>query len=177
MEFVKFGKIPRLMRDIVITEKIDGTNASILIGEGGEFLCASRNRIISVDDDNAGFARWAQENRNELMLLGPGHHFGEWWGKGIQRGYGMNNKRFSLFNTSRWADDNIRPKCCHVVPVLYQGVFSEAEIRNALERLDSGGSVASRGFMSPEGVIVYHTAANLMFKVTIDDRGKWSEST
>ena len=31
--FVEFRKIPRLNRDIIITEKIDGTNASIVIEE------------------------------------------------------------------------------------------------------------------------------------------------
>ena len=31
--FVEFPKIPRLKRDIVVTEKIDGTNASILVPE------------------------------------------------------------------------------------------------------------------------------------------------
>jgi hypothetical protein len=31
MEFEAFPKIPRLKRDMVITEKIDGTNACVLI--------------------------------------------------------------------------------------------------------------------------------------------------
>mgnify|MGYP001595560836 CR=1 FL=1 len=30
-EFVEFRKIPRLNRDVVITEKIDGTSAQVLI--------------------------------------------------------------------------------------------------------------------------------------------------
>jgi len=32
-EFIPMPKIPRLMREMVITEKLDGTNASILIRE------------------------------------------------------------------------------------------------------------------------------------------------
>jgi hypothetical protein len=31
LEFVEFQKIPRLKREIVITEKIDGTNAQVFI--------------------------------------------------------------------------------------------------------------------------------------------------
>ena len=38
MEFIKFEKIARLNREIIITEKIDGTNAQICITEDGEFL-------------------------------------------------------------------------------------------------------------------------------------------
>lgn len=44
MEFTSFPSISRLSREIVITEKIDGTNASIYIGENGEFLTGSRTR-------------------------------------------------------------------------------------------------------------------------------------
>jgi hypothetical protein len=79
----------------------------------------SRSRWITPDDDNFGFAAWVEANRDELLTLGPGRHFGEWWGSGIQRGYGLpkGEKRFSLFNVSRWGES--RPACCHVVPVLY----------------------------------------------------------
>jgi hypothetical protein len=31
MDFVGFPKVPRLSREVVVTEKIDGTNASVLI--------------------------------------------------------------------------------------------------------------------------------------------------
>lgn len=36
LEFEAFQKIPRLRRDCVITEKLDGTNAQVHITEGGE---------------------------------------------------------------------------------------------------------------------------------------------
>jgi hypothetical protein len=103
-EFQEFPKMPRRSRDVVITEKIDGTNACVFIGEDGEFLAGSRTRWITPEDDNFGFSRWAHENKDDLLTLGPGRHFGEWWGSGIQRKYGLTEKRFSLFNTSRWVD-------------------------------------------------------------------------
>ena len=84
MEFQEFGKIARLSRECTITEKIDGTNASIFIGENGEFLIGSRSRWITPEEDNYGFAKWALTNKEELLKLGVGHHFGEWWGIGIQ---------------------------------------------------------------------------------------------
>ena len=165
MLFESFGKIARLSRPIVITEKIDGTNACIAIDERGGFYTGSRTRWITPEDDHFGFSRWAHENKDELLKLGPGRHFGEWWGAGIQRGYDMKEKRFSLFNTSRWSDE--RPSCCGVVPVLYAGVFSSLAVDGALYNLTYGGSLASPGFMRPEGVIIYHADANTYFKKTI----------
>jgi len=165
-EFTGFPKMARLSREIIITEKIDGTNAQICITDDGEFLVGSRTRWITPVSDNHGFARWAYEHKDELMALGVGQHFGEWWGQGIQRGYGLTEKRFSLFNVSRWND--LRPACCHVVPTLYRGIFNEGEIIRCMHMLNGYGSQASPGFMKPEGVIIYHTAAGIGFKKTLE---------
>lgn len=164
-EFIEFPKIARLSREVIVTEKIDGTNASIFIGDDGAFLTGSRTRWITPEDDNYGFSRWAHEHKDELLALGPGTHFGEWWGQGIQRKYGLTEKRFSLFNTHRWADS--RPACCHVVPVLHTGILDTARIQGVLDVLASNGSVAAPGFMNPEGVVIYHSAGNVGFKKTI----------
>lgn len=164
--FEPFPKIPRLKRECVVTEKIDGTNAQIIITESGELFAGSRNRLITVGDDNYGFARWVQDNREELLKLGQGRHFGEWWGAGIQRGYGLEkgDRRFSLFNADRWADESTRPSCCGVVPILYRGVFNSNQIDDCITALNAG-SVAAPGFMHPEGVIVWLSAARSYFKI------------
>jgi hypothetical protein len=168
MDFVEFNKIARLSRNCVVTEKIDGTNACITITDEGEFLVGSRTRWITPEDDNYGFAKWAHANRLELMKLGLGQHFGEWWGLGIQRNYDLKEKRFSLFNTARWSDDFIRPTCCSVVPVLYTGPFDTTMIGVVLEELRRRGSTAAPGFMKPEGVVVWHEAARILFKKTLE---------
>lgn len=175
MEFKEFSKIARLSREMVITEKIDGTNGQIYIGENGEFLVGSRTQWITPEKDNFGFARWAYDNKDELMKLGPGSHFGEWWGNGIQRGYGLakGEKRFSLFNVARWNDYTTRPKCCEVVPTLYTGIFDTNKILDVLEMLKNHGSAAALGFMKPEGVVIYHTAAKIMLKKTIEKDEEW----
>jgi len=165
-EFEAFPKIARLRRTVIITEKIDGTNAQVFIGEDGTVRAGSRSRWITPEDDNFGFARWVAEHVDSLRELGPGRHFGEWWGEGIQRRYGLSEKRFSLFNVGRWGED--RPACCGVVPVLYQGPFTTDAVEAALENLRANGSSASPGFMNPEGVIVFHVASREMFKVTIE---------
>lgn len=188
--FVEFPKIARLSRDCLITEKIDGTNAQICITEDGQFLIGSRTRWITPADDNHGFARWAMEHKDELIGLGVGRHFGEWWGSGIQRGYGLTKgeKRWSLFNVSRWclhyqepqrietADPRIEkwqerlPACCDLVPVLWRGNFEDIgdASRGVLELLRIHGSVAAPGFLKPEGIIAFHVAGNVGFKKTLE---------
>lgn len=110
-----------------------------------------------------------EENREALLTLGPGRHFGEWWGQKIQRGYGLKGKRFSLFNTSRWGmDTETLPACCGVVPVLYHGQFFMEQVDAALLKLQVDGSVAAPGWMQPEGIVVYHVAGNHMYKKTLD---------
>lgn len=203
--FKEFQKIPRFYRDIIVTEKIDGTNAQITIvdrkGEPDPAIAAdpvalvddyslyagSRNRFLSVKDDNFGFARWVQDNMAGLSHLGPGTHYGEWWGSGIQRGYGLEKgqKRFSLFNVGRWTTDpngsedlDLLPPVPRLglVPVLYQGPQVNASgqdmVRESLKKLQFSGSAAARGYRNPEGVVVYHThARQYVGKVTLGDDG------
>lgn len=182
MTFEAFPKIKRLSRECVVTEKIDGTNASVFIdpsmtatdappvASAGDFYlwAGSRSRWISPgkSTDNFSFAAWVRDNAEQLVTLGVGRHYGEWWGHGIQRGYGQTRKRFSLFNAERWGDT--RPECCDVVPVLYRGNFETTAVDYALDSLRVDGSRAAPGFMQPEGVIVYHTAARTMFKKTLE---------
>ncbi len=194
-EFVEFPKIPRLSRDCIITEKIDGTNAQVFIGEDGQMLFGSRTRWITPEQDNYGFARWATEHRDELIKLGPGRHFGEWWGQGIQRNYGLTEKRFSLFNVERWCLHGKEPKqiptsdpravkmqgvlppCVGMVPILVRGIFSTVIAEVALDFLRDYGSQAAPGFRQPEGIIVFHIAGNFGFKKTIDKDEEHKSST
>ena len=200
IEFHKFQKIPRLNRDMIISEKLDGTNAQIYVAEQAEIdewvngpetadwvyefgnrvtveheldhdqdlilFAGSRNRWISRADDNYGFAKWVANNRRDLARLGIGLHYGEYWGQGIQRNYGLKEKRFSLFNVSRWENPLERPNCCHCVPVLYEGPFDTDNVNETIHRLEHYGSKAVPGWMDPEGVVVFHVGANSYFKVT-----------
>jgi len=188
-EFTQFPKMARLYRECIVTEKIDGTNAQILITEDGDLFAGSRTRWITPSDDNFGFAAWCEDYRDELLKLGPGRHFGEWWGRGIQRGYGLSTRRFSLFNVSRWCEYNQEPQqiptadprvvkmqqrlpeFCHLVPVLYRGEFDTALINGAMTMLKAEGSKAAPDFMNPEGIVVFHVAGNVGFKFTIGGDG------
>jgi hypothetical protein len=223
-EFIEFKKIARLNRDIVITEKIDGTNAQILVevalteDRGGSragkepagdevavvqafdpddptrgitygVSSGSRNRWLQPGkQDNFGFAGWVKDNANELVtLLGAGRHFGEWWGAGVQRRYGQATKRFSLFNVHKYGEVKavIGDVPVDSVPVLYRGPwFIEGSMHcsplpcqtwapvSALILLQATGSLASPGFMNPEGIVVFHEASGQLFKATIKDDEK-----
>lgn len=202
-EFVGFQKMARLSRDCVVSEKIDGTNAQVYIVEQDGFhlsdalyqsdglalFAGSRKRWVYPESDNFGFAGWCVDHGDELLELGPGRHFGEWWGQGIQRHYGLTERRFSLFNTIRWCLHDAEPErivtgdprqekyqervpaCCGLVPVLYRGPFDTETIDCILDSLEVQGSAAVDGFMNPEGIVVYHIAANTAFKKTLGDDG------
>lgn len=180
-EFKAFEPISRLKRGCVITEKIDGTNALVHVSDDGTTVMAgSRSRWITPAADNFGFATWVADHADELRSLGPGYHYGEWWGAGIQRRYGLKEKRFSLFNVGRWGaggkDETKRPACCHVVPVLYRGAFDLHNIEVVAAELKRQGSMAAPGFMDPEGIVVYHEAARALFKFTLDGDGHKHEA-
>ena len=200
LEFTEFEKISRLNREIIVTEKIDGTNGQIHIrpadgqlehgfdaqievdGVAHYIRAGSRNRWVAHvgGDDNNGFGRWVYQHAHELAALGAGAHFGEWWGSGIQRKYGLTEKRWSLFNVGRWVRDDglglrgpladkqqYAPACCHVVPILAQRV-GFADIGDVLGSLETYGSSAAPGFMKPEGIVIFHTHSRSLFKVTLE---------
>jgi len=192
-QFKAWAKIPRLRRGCVITEKIDGTNAHILIRVlpatevvppdplitavvGQTLLYAGcRTRYITPEADNFGFAHWVRENAETLVKLGEGRHYGEWWGSGIQRTYGLNEKRFSLFNVSRAEtyspEDKLLLGAVGVgwVPVICDGDFTDGTVGAALEDLRLNGSKAAPGWMKPEGVVVFHKASGGLFKATLEN--------
>lgn len=170
--FEKFPKIPRMKDgtlEVVITEKLDGTNAQVYITEDRKIFAGSRNRWIFPGDDNYGFAKWVDENKDELVEgLGHGHHYGEWWGAGIQRRYGMDTKQFSLFNTHRWGDHNPPPCGIGVVPVLWSGNYYDKVITDVMTLLKEQGSKAAPGFMKPEGIVIYFPQTRHLAKATFE---------
>lgn len=206
MEFQAWPSIPRLSKErVVVTEKIDGTNSAVRIrlyddnteddistavgctlvdGNLYHVWAQSRKRFLqpSKATDNFGFAGWVYENISALVrILGPGDHYGEWWGSGIQRGYGLTEKRFSLFNAPRWFE-TLHPtearseiSNLYIVPMLFMGQFYDLNIRELREALYTQGSKAVSGGRAAEGMIVYLRELNASYKVLLenDDIHKW----
>lgn len=225
--FKAFPKIPRLASPFTITEKLDGSNGTIVIasvaeatersldgtlrlsermqadivatvpnGDDDTFLifAQSRNRFITPQSDNSCFAAWVKANAEILVeKLGPGHHAGEWWGSGIQRGYGLpkGERRFSLFNVGRFRRPGLPgfdPKRhvnpfvpdigLDVVPIMSEWLFDHdlRDISHAVDRaimdLTLNGSHAAPGFNRPEGVVLYHGRSGQLFKSFVCDAEK-----
>lgn len=207
-EFKSFPKIPRLEKlSWSITEKLDGTNGIIeivkasdkewgqvpsvppetisVVERNGDYfaiLAGSRSRWLNPEvkgGDNYGFGGWVQGHAKELFnLLGVGTHYGEWWGNGIQRGYGLSKKYFTLFNPQRYphlppafkqiACDNL----LGVVPTLYTGAGT-SDLTHAVEFCISGlmgESMAVPGFKHPEGFVL--RLGDKLHKVIINDGPK-----
>lgn len=184
--FEPFPKIPRLNNTPwVLTEKLDGTNGQVAVWDicdedeiphgatmvedsGHTWLvrAGSRSRWLTPDSDNFGFAAWVKANAAQLVHLGPGRHFGEWYGCGIQRGYGLDGKRFALFNATKWADPSVRPACCEVVTVLatVQGAKLNQAVDRGLEQLRLYGSQHVLGYPKPEGIVIWHKASGQLYK-------------
>ncbi len=170
IEFKAMEKIPRKNPfTVTISEKIDGTNACIVIEDNEIVGVQSRKRFITPEDDNYGFAQWVEENKVGLLAMGDGHHYGEWAGVGIQKNpLKLEKKHFFLFNTFRWNENNPnRPECCDVVPVLYQGELKPDTIPTLLDRMKDDN-------VTHEGVVVYFHAFRKYTKHTIKSPdGKW----
>jgi len=166
-KFQKWPKTPRPDRfNIIITEKIDGSNAQILIEDGEITMVGSRNREIfpGGNRDNAGFAGFIQENAEEIChLLPDGRHYGEWAGPGIQRNpLNLPEKLFFLFDPYRYRNkDNpaltmALPHRFRVVPQLYFGPLDVYTINSEYENIKECTCVNEPGSHgnSGEGIIV-----------------------
>lgn len=202
--FEKISKFTGI--NMTITQKIHGTNAQIIIVPVNDFSpkdqsevdavnadimspfvwvegklyqleIGSRTRFIVPGDDNYGFARFVRENKVEIVAkLGPGTHFGEWAGPGINSGEGLKEKMFVLFNHYRFPPERPLPKNCTVVPILYTGPYSDQAVRDVLLDLKTNGSKLSPGFMRPEGVVI-EVAGKRYKKVFEPEETKWTQGS
>ena len=127
------------------TVKLHGTNASVCFNAENGFWAQSRENIITIEKDNAGFAFFAESHKAELCSLMyellDTHQidskiytisiYGEWAGKGIQKGVGISqlDKAFYVFGVkvsnsedkdfkSYWIDSsNVRNAECRIFNV------------------------------------------------------------
>lgn len=174
MEFKAFPEIKKLGSVVMsITQKIHGTNAHIIVyrkpakeiqyadvhevrvlEDELDIMVGSRTRFIVPGDDNYNFAAHVYANKQAYInLLGEGRHDGEWAGKGINSGEGLEGKVFVLFDYYRYKDKPLPPQTV-IVPVLYEGPIDLSKVQECMDDLKTNGSKLSAGFMHPEGVVV-----------------------
>lgn len=91
--------------------KLHGTNAAVQLLSGDVVQAQSRTNLITVGDDNAGFARWVETNKNHWLKNRPLDRevivFGEWCGPGVQKGVAISqapNKIFVVFAAQDLSD-------------------------------------------------------------------------
>ncbi len=177
-EFKAYQKTLRLESiDVILSEKIDGTNAVINIDTDGNVLAGSRTRWL-VDDgsnkwDNYGFGKWVAKNGAELGKLPPGTHYGEWYGKGINRNYGMTDRKLMLFNAPRYIglqQSGLLPSCVELETVIHTcgplDLYDHIEFFK--QEAEDRGSWHVPGFMKVEGLIVRIPKVDKVFKVVWD---------
>lgn len=90
MEFDKYMHIERFGTDEVegieigecwVFPKIDGTNASVWMNDDGVMCAGSRNRELTLDNDNAGFLKAMCQHEGVIDFLTSNPHlrlYGEW---------------------------------------------------------------------------------------------------
>ncbi len=203
----------------IISEKVDGTNGLIEIHNPGSgcsseqctaFPCGvkdcseepvikfgSRNRYITFNDDNAGFANFFRHYEarfkdvaadivlKELKVSGetltecqeqyPLRIYGEWFGSGIQRGYGLKDKFFMPFSTF-YAEKLIEYQVPNIVKpnIMYTGKFSQ-EIANTCMQTLTNGSLVIPEFKRPEGIVIHFPKYNFRLKQTFEG-SKWEQN-
>lgn len=89
------------------TVKLHGTNAGLIIKNDGSFYCQSRERLLTIENDNAGFAWYmhSAERIADLVQLQDNFPSGwqtmavyfEWAGGNIQKGIALNEIGKSAF--------------------------------------------------------------------------------
>lgn len=101
------------------TVKLHGSHGDVVY-DNGQIYCQSRNKIVSVIDDNMGFAKFIDDNLSvvehlfdELKLLYPGHIYvlhGEWCGGNIQKNVALTqlNRMFIIYKCSIRKDQNFK---------------------------------------------------------------------
>lgn len=178
-DFQSFGEILHLGKlKMSITQKVHGTNGQIYIyqNENNEWQikAGNRTRWLTLEEDNFGFAKYVEENKEEIIQkLGKGRHFGEWCGPLINSGEGLKENNFVLFNWERW---NKKPLPCNmlVIPIIYVGKLSFEIIQERMDFLKEKGSRLVPGYMSPEGIVI-QVGESFFKKVFKDEETSWKQ--
>jgi hypothetical protein len=105
------------------TPKLHGTNSSVCYNSNGDLWAQSRTKIITPENDNYGFAKFVEDNRNDFLTymdvlsedlgLSSGETlvlYGEWAGKGIQSGVAISelDKFFCIFEHCVFSEEGYK---------------------------------------------------------------------
>lgn len=129
------------------TVKLHGTNAAIVLDvENNSIHAQSRNRLLSIGDDNAGFAQYVSDNSDDFinMIQAYNHNhvdtnhppshiavYGEWCGESIQRGVALNQlpKMFVVFEVRVIFNGNFDTSTTEYNDIIVKDAFWKPEIK------------------------------------------------
>ena len=188
MSTVNYNSFPSIERleniYCIISEKIDGTNGLIEINETNVRF-GSRNRYVFFNDDNAGFANFFRDYEARFKDAAkdiitdesyPLRIYGEWFGCGIQRNYGLKDKFFMPFHLF-YSKKLIEYQIPNIVTpnIMYAGKFSIEVVDACMQQLKLDGSGVVKNYKQPEGIVIFFPKYNFRLKETFDG-AKWKDA-
>jgi hypothetical protein len=173
MQFLKYQHIKRFgtneVQDIEFGEcyvfpKIDGTNASLWLGDDGKLCAGSRNRELSLDNDNAGFMAWAVNSPEikQFFLDNPSCRlYGEWLVPHSLKTYRSDVwRRFYVFDVMR--DDKYIPyneyvdslKDCYIDYIMPIAILRNGTYEQFIDQLAKNVFLIEDGKGAGKGIVI-----------------------
>lgn len=155
----KFAEAFKVGEHITITEKIDGANASIAVGEDGKLIAFSRRNELTPESNLQGFYEYVQSLDPTIIscVLGTRYiFFGEWLVKHTIKYPQEKMKQFYVFDVwdteieqyIPWEQTKQMAEFCglKMVPVFYDGPFTSWEdIYSYVGKTEMGGEPTGEG--------------------------------
>ena len=139
MEFNRYQHIERFGTDEVdgieigkcyVFYKIDGTNGQVYLDKEGNLKAGSRNRVLTLDNDNAGFYQYVLDNKKikEYLLKHKNHRlYGEWLVPHSLKTYRYDAwKKFYIFDIALHNDEDDSEE--YIPYEIYKPMLDEAEL-------------------------------------------------
>lgn len=155
----KFAEAFKVGEHITITEKIDGANASIAVGEDGKLIAFSRRNELTPESNLQGFYEYVQSLDSTMIscVLGTRYiFFGEWLVKHTIKYPQEKMKQFYVFDVwdteieqyIPWEQTKQMAEFCGLktVPVFYDGPFTSWEhVYSFVGKTEMGGEPTGEG--------------------------------
>lgn len=178
MEFKKYQHLERFGTEDVdgieigecfVFHKLDGTNGSVWLDDEGNMKAGSRNRTLTLENDNAGFYAHviSNENINNYLKKHPTHRlYGEWLVPHTLKTYQEDAwRRFYVFDVCIDKDE----ESSEYIPYdTYKSMLEEFDIDyippickikngnydNFIKTLEQNTYLVKDGFGSGEGIVI-----------------------
>ena len=153
---------------VYVFPKLDGTNASAWLDEEGRLQCGSRNRVLSIESDNAGFCAWANsadtkaaDLRTYLAVNPKCIVYGEWLVPHTVKTYREDAwRRFWIFDvfditTGRYVPFDTYATCCVGLDVIEPlCTIDKPSINQLIAQVATNTYLVQDGHGAGEGIVI-----------------------